>query len=216
MTIRRAVLILVALALVQHPAAAQEEPTAQEETGSTAILEAIRLPEIAEGLRERGVPVEEIEAAMRGAREGDVPPGEMTGVLEETAESVDETGPIENFGAFVQDRLAAGLRGRDLAEAIRTEHARRGIGQGRMLESRGRGAGGPPGQAGRDRMRPDSAMGPGGMGPGGMMGDSMADTAGRRGPPMGAGQRGGRPDSTPRGQGQGGGQGNSGQGGGLR
>ena len=38
-------------------------------------------------------------------------------------------GPSDNFGAFVQARLAAGLRGRELAAAIKAEHAARGKGK---------------------------------------------------------------------------------------
>lgn len=189
---RIALASVIALALLATRAPAQQEPARDDTTGADAgiagILEAIRLPDAAEILRERGVPVDEIEAAIEGAREERVPPEDMTGVFTETAETVEENGPIANFGAFVQERLRAGLRGRDLAAAIRAEHARRGIGPGNRLESRGRPEG-PPGQMGRDRSGRDSMPG-------------MADTTARRGPPGQRGQR-GRPDSTPRGQGQG-------------
>ena len=212
-------------------AAEQTQPTG-EEAGEAmpSILRAIQLPNVAETLRERGVPVEQIEAAIEGARAQNLPPEEMATVFEETAETVDEHGPIEDFGGFVQQQLEAGLRGRDLAAAIRAEHARRGIGQGRALPPRGQGQrgrgdsvdrpgegqGGPPGARGRgsaDTMRP-GMMRDSMRGQGRMMADSAAEAAGRRGP---RGQRGGTPDSMPnRGQGggEGAGQGGGGQGGG--
>lgn len=162
--------------------------TAQEEVppDTVGILQAIQLPDLTEILRQRGVPTEEIAAAIEGARRRGVPPGEMTGVLEETAESVEQTGPIENFGAFVEQQLAAGLRGRELAEAIRAEHGRRGIGPGQRLESRGRGSAG-------EGMRPPEADRGRGM-PGGVPADTMADTTGRRDPSVDRGRR-GRPDT---------------------
>jgi hypothetical protein len=217
---KRTWIILLALAVVQ-PLAAQESETAPPDSTvrpDSAILRALELPNVAEILRERGVPVEEIEAAIEGARERAIPAGEMTEVMEATAESVEEDGPIENFGAFVQEQLAAGLRGRDLAAAIRAEHARRGIGKGRMLESRrgppeGRGQGmrgrgmqdstGTPGMQGRRGGPPDSMRG----GPPDSVRGGRPDSMG--GPPA---KRGGRPDSTGRGNGRGSG-GNGGNGG---
>lgn len=180
------VLLVIGLTLAwgPFPVVAQEEAPPD----SASILQAIQLPDLAEILRERGVPTEEIEATMEGARQRGVPPGDMAGVLEETAEAVEQTGPIENFGAFVEQQLDAGLRGRELAEAIRAEHARSGIGPGERLESRGRGSegeAGPPPEAGRGRgMR------------GAVPADTMADTTGRRGPSMDRSQR-GRPDTLP-------------------
>jgi hypothetical protein len=106
---------------------------------SVDILEAIRLPGVSETLRQSGIPAEEVEAAVTGAKEKGVPAGAISEVLRQTARTVEENGPIDNFGAFVQEQLAAGLRGRELAAAIHAEHARRGIGKGRNPDSRGRG-----------------------------------------------------------------------------
>lgn len=212
--------LLLALAVVLPLSAQETETVAQDSTArpDSMILRALRLPNVAEILRQRGVPVEQIEAAMEGARERTVPAGEMTNVMEETAESVEENGPIENFGAYVQEQLAAGLRGRELAQAIRAEHARRGIGKGRKLESRrgppeGRGQGmqgrgkldstGRPGMQGRRGGPPDSMRG----GPPDSARGGRPDSMG--GPPA---NRGGRPDSTGRGNGRGRG-GNGGNGG---
>lgn len=199
--------VVLTLAVGWQPLVAQEqEDTVPEsEPDSVSILRALRLPDIAEILRQRGVPTEEVETAIENAQQRDVAPAEMAGVMEETAETVDETGPIEGFGAFVQEQLEAGLRGRELAEAIRAEHARRGIGPGNRLDQRGgppedrgpgmrpeRGGppdsvrGGPPGERGGP---PDSVRG----GPPGQRG-GPPDSA-RGGPP---GERGGPPDSVRR------------------
>lgn len=177
----------LALLWAAQPAPAQETAADSQAVAVAEILRAIQLPDVSQLLRERGVPPEEIQEVIAAARERGVPASESTDVLEETAEAVEETGPIENFGAFVQERLQAGLRGRDLAEAIRAEHQRRGIGQGMKLESR-RGQGqGPPGQRGRGERGPDSAEGPGSRGGP----DSAAQGRGNRGDPPG--QRGRRP-----------------------
>lgn len=198
-------MLLACLALVWawQPAVAQEAPP-----DTTGILQTILLPRVSETLRERGVPIEEIEAAVMGAREQGVPAGETTDALQETAGAVEETGPIENFGAFVQEQLRSGLRGRELAEAIHAEHRRRGIGKGKKLESRQgppaeagqQGRGQSQGQAGRDTSARGGPPGVPGAeaaerGRGQAQGRAGGDTTGRSGPPAGRGQRGERPDS---------------------
>lgn len=107
------------------------------------ILRAIDLPRRAAELREAGVPIDEVRNAIETARRRQVPAADAEEVLSETHRAVEEHGPIENFGAFVQSQLDSGLRGRDLAAAIRAEHERMGIGRGRRLP--------PPGEAGRGR-----------------------------------------------------------------
>jgi hypothetical protein len=105
------------------------------------ILRAIDLPRAAAELRAAGVPIDEVQNAIETARRRRVPAAETEEVLSETSRAVEEHGPIENFGAFVQTQLESGLRGRDLAAAIRAEHQRNGIGRGRRL--------GPPDEGGR-------------------------------------------------------------------
>lgn len=167
--------LLVALGLVALPLSAQQETPPD----STDFIRTILLPRAAEILREQGVPEEEVREVVTGAREQGVPPAEATDVLEETAQAVEENGPVENFGAFVQARLQDGLRGRELAQAIRAEHAARGIGRGARLDGR---RGPPEGRgpnAARNRgARPESAGSP----------------AERGGPPADR-ARGGRPDT---------------------
>lgn len=134
MAMKSVLLAGTVLALVATSAAGQEA-----KRDSVDILEAIRLPAVSETLRQSGIPPEEVKAAVDGAKAKGVPAGAISEVLRQTARTVEENGPIDNFGAFVQEQLAAGLRGRDLAAAIHAEHARRGIGKGKNAESRGRG-----------------------------------------------------------------------------
>ena len=138
---RHALLVGLGLVTISQPLAAQD--VVQE---GADILQAILLPRVSEILRERGVPVEEVESAIEGARRSGVAPSEATTVFEAAVVSVEENGPIENFGGFVQQQLERGLRGRELADAIRAEHAARGIGRGQRLESArpGERRGGPP------------------------------------------------------------------------
>lgn len=169
MFIKHAVLVGLSLATISPPLVAQD--VVRE---GADIIQAILLPRVSEILRDRGVPVEEVESAIEGARRNGVAPSEATTLFEEAVVSVEENGPIENFGGFVQQQLERGLRGRDLAAAIRAEHAARGIGRGQRLESArgGQGRGGPPGEAG-----------PGGRGP--AAGDRRPNERG----PGAAGQR---------------------------
>ncbi|MFC1640244.1 hypothetical protein ACFL3B_05740 [Gemmatimonadota bacterium] len=115
------------------------------------ILRAIDLPRAAAELRAAGVPVDEVRNAIETARRQRVPAAEAEEVLAETSRAVEEHGPIDNFGAFVQTQLDAGLRGRDLAAAIRAEHQRNGIGRGRRLDGPNEGG------RGRGQGRPDTA-----------------------------------------------------------
>lgn len=134
MAMKSVLLAGTVLAWVATSAAGQEA-----KRDSVDILEVIRLPAVSETLRQSGIPPVEVKAAVDGAKAKGVPAGAISEVLRQTARTVEENGPIDNFGAFVQEQLAAGLRGRDLAAAIHAEHARRGIGKGKNPESRGRG-----------------------------------------------------------------------------
>ena len=74
---------------------------------------------------------------------------------------------MDNFGAFVQSRLDAGLRSRALAQAIRQEHSRRGIGKSRVRgqgpapasERAQAGRGGQGGQGGQGKAAGDTTKG---------------------------------------------------------
>ena len=54
----------------------------------------------------------------------------MADMTKEQSRAIDEHGPTDNFGAFVQSKLDQGLRGRELSDAIRAEHAAHGKGKG--------------------------------------------------------------------------------------
>ncbi len=149
---------------------------AQETTTRPNILEAILLPRVSDSLRKEGVPEDEVRVAIEEAMRKRLPPAETKQVLDETARSVRESGPIDNFGAFVQTQLDAGLRGRELAAAIHAEHARRGIGKGKKLGVE-KARGGPKAERARGGPKPEMARG------GIEAEDSMADTT-AAGPPV--------------------------------
>lgn len=154
---------------------------AQETTKRPNILEAILLPRVSDSLRKEGVPEDEVRVAIEEAMRKRLPPEETKQVLDETSRSVRESGPIDNFGAFVQTQLDAGLRGRELAAAIHAEHARRGIGKGKKLGVK-KAKGGPKAEKVRGGPKSERARG-GGI----ETQDSMADTTAERaggGPPV--------------------------------
>lgn len=131
------------------------------------IRDALRLPAVAADARQSGVPDSQVSGVLDKIRRRQLPAGDASRVLDEELRAVREGGPTDNFGAFVQTQLDAGLRGRALAEAIRSEHARRGIGrpnnagQGRQAEPDRTDDPGPPAQPGQgrqpDRVRRDTA-----------------------------------------------------------
>lgn len=103
------------------------------------IIGAIDLPRVVDSVRKRGgIPEDEIRIVIEDVRRRRIPASETRDVLDQTDAAIREHGPVDNFGAFVQSRLGAGLRGRALAQAIRQEHARRGIGKGNSRSTTGR------------------------------------------------------------------------------
>lgn len=148
-----------------------------------ALLGALRLPEIVSEAREVGVADPTLEGLLEGFRNSGVPAAEAEDILDQEVEVVRAGGPVDNFGAFVRSRLAEGLRGRELAAAIRSEHRSRGIGiperrPERDLRRRGRpdqpDAGARPGRGrstvGADSADADRSGGPEGRRPGGSRG----------------------------------------------
>ena len=122
--------VLVAL-LAAVPVAAQESSSGflQE------LLQAARLPTVTREARVLGVPERDLQTIFAAAREHRIPAGNLAEVLSEENKAIRQHGPVDNFGAFVQEKLDAGLRGRELAAAIHAEHAARGIGKGRPAEA---------------------------------------------------------------------------------
>lgn len=119
-------IIPVLLAFLLLPAASA---FAQVPDWVTQILAAAQLPVTAAEARQEGVPDNEVREVLDALRTANVPAHEARDVFDEGRKARREHGPVDNFGAFVQAKLAAGLRGRELAAAIRAEHAARGKGK---------------------------------------------------------------------------------------
>lgn len=113
-----------------------------------AVVRALDLPFAARKLRDAGVPEADVRGSLGAMRGAGVAAGDATEVAEATATQVTEHGPVDNFGAFVQERLASGLRGRELADAIAAEHAARGKGKKGAPSEHAGGAGHEHGKAG--------------------------------------------------------------------
>src|SRR5688500_2712532 len=134
----------------------------------TQILTAAQLPIVTTEARREGIASEEIRAVLEAMGRSGIPAHEATLVLDTARAVRREHGPVANLDAFVQSQLAAGKRGRDLAAAIRAEHARQGRGRGagrggqdqsRAINdsARGRGTGRPDAARGRGRGNPPPA-----------------------------------------------------------
>ena len=148
---------IFALAIAFAPA----RSAAQESSGTIAsVLQALRLPRATQEARVLGVPDSDIRAILDRSRERRLPAADVTELIENGNKAIREHGPIDNFGAFVQSRLDAGLRGRDLAEAIRAEHAAHGKGKGHGAgPDAAKGKGQP--DAAKGKGQPDAAKGKG-------------------------------------------------------
>lgn len=101
------------------------------------VMMALDLPIFARDLRDAGLAEADVAAGLGAMREAGLGAGDASRLAESTRSAVKDHGPIDGFGAFVKARLADGLRGTELAEAIRAEHQARGTG--------GKGKGPPPG-----------------------------------------------------------------------
>lgn len=138
---------LLAGIIVAPVAAAAPAEKAEPGKGSAAarILGALELPLKAQALRKAGTDEKEVKAGLKAVRDNKVAASDAAELLDTAAQSTREHGPVGNFGAFVKERLGEGLRGKDLAEAIRKEHAARGKGKGHKGDAAGGDAGKPEG-----------------------------------------------------------------------
>ena len=172
-------LLAVTATLAPLPTAAQDVTVeeAVERAASSAIeaiLGAIRLPDVVDEAREAGVSDSTLTGILDDLRASSLPAADAEELLDQEVEAVRAGGPVDNFGAFVQARLADGLRGRELADAIRAEHRAMGIGMPERRPDRdlrrgmrgrdGAARGGPAGRGGPGERgaRPDTAGGDGG------------------------------------------------------
>ena len=126
---------LVTLMVGAIPLAAQggipaaSTPTTSVEA-STRLRYAARLPIRTTELRNSGVHDTTIHRLLEVFRQRDIAPGAVDSILLVERDAAREHGPTDNFGAFVQTELDIGLRGEELAAAIRFEHETRGRGNG--------------------------------------------------------------------------------------
>ena len=128
------------------------------------LLQAIRLPTVAREARTLGIQDRDVRAILTTARGRRIRAGSVAELFAAENDAIREHGPIDNFGAFVQQKLDAGLRGRELAAAIQAEHGARGKGKGykgeagKSGEQGKRGGPGKPGDHGKPASpgKPDS------------------------------------------------------------
>ena len=100
---------------------------------SPRLGRAIELPAKAQALRDQGVPASEVAQAVRASRDHGLSAGETSDLLDEAKGE-----KLDNLGSFVKEKLDQGLRGRELADAIHEEQARR---RGGRPDDRGPGEG---------------------------------------------------------------------------
>jgi hypothetical protein len=132
----RAHVLLPLLALAPAALAAQGDSPA---TLASRISAASALPALAQEIRGSGVTGPELTSLLDVFRTKGIPAPDAKVILEEEWSASREHGPVRGLGPFVQARLDEGLRGRELAAAIRAEHAARGIGgDGLSDEARGK------------------------------------------------------------------------------
>lgn len=134
----RASFTLLALALLAAPVRAQNQAPAD----SGFWQRVLNLPKTVEDGRQAGIPSGTIWGVLDSLRRKGVPAEDAGQILQDEVDAVKGGAPRENFGAAVNAMLARGLRGRELADAIHAEHARRGIGHGRgQGQDKGKGKG---------------------------------------------------------------------------
>ena len=115
---------LMALALAAPPALAAQDGSLLDKIRSSG-----KLPWLANEAREAGVPDEQVKRTTNDFFRSGVSADDASRFFDEEVRIVREGGSKENFGAFVRAQVERGLRGRELAEAIHREHARRGMGK---------------------------------------------------------------------------------------
>lgn len=151
----RLTLLIAVAALPWGNVQAQRQPL--DSAAIAALQRVLRLPRTTADAREAGVADSMIRVVLDEVRRRRLPASDAQEVVEVETEAVKAGAPKDNFGAFVQAQLAAGKRGRALAEAIRAEHAKRGHGPKRPDVTGAAPRGGPP--AGARGGRPSNAKG---------------------------------------------------------
>ena len=116
------ILTLLALSL----GTAQAEPMTEE--AAAELVQAVELPTQANNYRKSGADEAQTRVALQAMEEAKVPASQAADAVGSAAKDAEETGPTDNFGAFVQTQLAEGKRGKDLSDAIHAEHKANGKG----------------------------------------------------------------------------------------
>ena len=183
----RSPLLAAVLWVTAHASAAAQVPSWVND-----LLVAAQLPVVAAEVRLDGVPGSEVQQVLDAMAAARMRAHEARQVLVLERDAVRDHGPVDNFGAFVQSKLSAGLRGRDLAAAIKAEHVARG--KGKPATARGNSRGNAPGNTGvrgaqGSRGGQDTVQR---GGKGAATRPSTSDKGGAKGPP--AGKRPDRPN----------------------
>lgn len=174
-------LLLAAPALfAQGTPPAGDPQTRVPSAADSAVMRALDLPQIFQRARNAGIPDSSLRGMIDAMRRRGIPTEEALPAVEMEVEAVEAGGTKDNFGSFVRAQVESGLRGQELAAAIRAERQARGMGPGRGER------GGRPDAAGA---RPEKGGRPEGAGARPAKG-GRPDSAGAR--PA----RGGRPDTT--------------------
>lgn len=165
----RPFLLTLSLLVLATPGAAQVAAATQAESSAADLLRQrvasiLRIPTRADEVRQAGVADSTVRSVLDILRGRQVPAEQVEVILTAERDAAREHGPTDNFGAFVQSQLDRGLRGRELAAAIRAEHAQRGKNRGnRPAAAAARGK--RPDSAAPRGNRPDSAAAPRGKRP---------------------------------------------------
>ena len=121
-------------------------PLEQTSDAEPAIFQALMLPVLVTQARRAGVTEVVLNDVLEGLRRRGLPAAEATLVVGEEVAALRAGASKDTFGSFVQTQLDAGLRGRELAHAIRAEHLARGIGHGDSRQQHRRDTTGPAGR----------------------------------------------------------------------
>ncbi len=103
----------------------------------SALMRALDLPSMMQRARSAGIPDSTLRGIMDQMRRRGVPVGDALPAVELEVEAVEQGADKNNFGSFVRAQVESGLRGRELAAAIRAEHERRGMGPANRGQGRG-------------------------------------------------------------------------------
>ena len=121
---------IVIAALMSLAVSAYAQTSAEKDQASREWLQKVfGMPGRADEIRKTGVPESEVRSIFDVLAGRNLPPQEVDEILVAHRDAAREHGPTDNFGAFVQSQLDKGLRGRELAAAIKAEHVARGKGK---------------------------------------------------------------------------------------